>query len=362
MEFGSRVLLVTSDSSSPELKMQYEKVIELLTLKGISVAHFDGVRPNPTTDMVREGAELARVSGAKVIIGYGGGSSMDAAKAISVEATHDGSCWDYLFYKTPQPDPGKLIPVITVTTTSGTGAHITQIAVITNSNERDKSALYNASLFPKVSIIDPELMVSVPAVVTANTGFDVFCHAFESILHPKSNRFTELLAWEAISIVFKTLPLLRDDLKNIELRERMAFADTLAGMVLSNTGVTLPHGVGMAIGGMYPHVAHGEALAIVYPSFASFTWESAVEKFAKVGRMLNGELNHLTDKEAASHAPGELTEFLKSMGLFKKLRDVKVPESEIQKLALQSMVLPDYLNNPRIAGEEEMTEIVKSSF
>ena len=107
----------------------------------MEVVHYDGVVPNPTVESITAGAQMAKSFGADVIVGLGGGSSMDSAKAISVEATHEGTCWDYLFYKTPQPDPEKLLPVIAVSTTSGTGSQVTQVAVVTNSQARDKSAL-----------------------------------------------------------------------------------------------------------------------------------------------------------------------------------------------------------------------------
>ena len=101
----------------------------------------------------------------------------DSAKAIAVEASHDGSAWDYLFYKNTQPTE-KTLPIITVSTTSGTGSQVTQVAVITNSQKRDKSAIYHPNVYPRISIVDPELMISVPPKITAATGFDVFCHAF----------------------------------------------------------------------------------------------------------------------------------------------------------------------------------------
>jgi alcohol dehydrogenase class IV len=287
---------------------------------------------------------------------------MDAAKAISVEATHEGSCWDYLFYKTPQPDPNKLLPVIAVSTTSGTGSQVTQVAVVTNTQERDKSALYNNILYPKVCIIDPELMMSVPKFVTATTGFDVLCHAFESAIHPNAGAYVNLLAWEAINLVVANLPTLVNNLSDIEKRQKMAWADTLGGLCIANAGVTLPHGMGMAIGGMYPHVAHGEALAIVYPAFAEFTWKSAIPPFARLARIMNPILHSVPDDEAAFNAVKEITVFLQSIGLSKKLEEINMPENEIEALARQCMVLPDYSNNPRVATVAEMVELVRSSY
>jgi len=361
-KYGTKVLLVTSPAKVPAFREKYTKVKNILTASGIEVAHYDRVIPNPTTETITAGAEMAKSFGAEVIIGFGGGSSMDAAKAISVEATHEGTSWDYLFYKTPQPDPKKLLPVIVVSTTSGTGSQVTQVAVITNTLERDKSALYNNILYPEVCIVDPEMMVTVPEFVTATTGFDVLCHAFESTINPGTGAYVDLLAWEAIALVTEYLPKVLANLTDISAREKMAWADTLAGLCIANAGVTLPHGMGMAIGGMYPHVAHGEALAIVYPACIAFTWEAAIPQFSKLARILNPSMNSVSDHEAASRSTAEITGFLKSIKLNKSLSDVGMPENEISDLAAQSMVLPDYKGNPRVATEDEMIELVKSCF
>ena len=360
--YGNNALLVTTRATIPALEQQYSKVKKILTDKGIYVTHFDGVIPNPTVQTITAGAKMARESGADVIIGLGGGSSMDAAKAISVECTHLGTSWDYLYYKTPQPVEKKLLPVIAVSTTSGTGSQVTQVAVITNSENRDKSALYNNILYPKICIIDPELMLSVPHFVTATTGFDVFCHAFESTINKGTGAYVDLLAWEAISIVTEFLPKVLINLNDIEAREKMALADLLAGLCIANAGVTLPHGMGMAIGGMYPDVVHGEALAIVYPAFTRFTWKSAISQFAKLARLLNYDLINVSDELAAEKAITEVDNFLKRIGLWISLKEKGMPENEINALAKQCMVLPDYKENPRVATEEEMIELVKQSY
>ncbi|MCX6227556.1 MAG: iron-containing alcohol dehydrogenase [Bacteroidia bacterium] len=362
LQYGKKALLVTTPAANPALAEQYTRVKEDLADQGIVVIHFDGVIPNPTVATISAGALMARKFGAEVIVGLGGGSSMDAAKAISVEATHPGTSWDYLFYKTPQPDPKKLLPVIAVSTTSGTGSQVTQVAVVTNPEVRDKSALYNNILYPQVCIIDPDLMLTVPKFVTATTGFDVLCHAFESTINPGTGAYVDLLAWEAISIVAGNLPLALSDLNDIDAREKMAWADTLAGLCIANAGVTLPHGMGMAIGGMYPHVAHGEALAIVYPAFAEFTWEAAIPQFAKLSKILNPHLIGYSDHDAARKSPLEIVKFLHLIGLNKKLSDINMPENEIGALAKQCMVLPDYKGNPRVATADEMIELVRNSF
>ncbi len=361
-KYGTKALLVTTNSAAPIRRAQYDKIITILKDAGIETAHYQGVIPNPTIESITAGAEMAKNFGAELIIGLGGGSAMDSAKAISVEATHEGTSWDYLFYKSPQPDPEKLLPIIAVSTTSGTGSHVTQVAVVTNSQNRDKSALYNNILYPQVCIVDPELMLTVPKFVTATTGFDVLCHAFESTINQGTGAYVDLLAWEAIGLVAEYLPKLLANLNDIEAREKMAWADTLAGLCIANAGVTLPHGMGMAIGGMYPHVAHGEALAIIYPACVAFTWEAAIPQFSKLARILNPELIAVSDKEAASKSVEEVRNLLKQIQLDKKLSDINMPENEIEKLAEQCMVLPDYKGNPRVASKEEMIALVKASF
>ncbi len=357
--FGKKCLLVTTPSNQA-LHQIYHRVIDILENAGMQVTHFDGVTPNPTTDDISRGTEMAKSSQANLIIGLGGGSSMDAAKAIAVEATHEGSCWDYLFYK-KQPSE-KTLPVVAISTTSGTGSHVTQVAVVTNSKARDKSALYNSLLYPRVSIIDPELMISIPSFVTATTGFDVLCHAFESMLHPNCGAYVELLSREAIRIVAEHLPKVLDQPTCVSSRSAMAYADTLAGICIANAGVTLPHGMGMAIGGMYPHVAHGQALAIVYPACTAFTCNTAVDQSAFLSRVLDNEVCRIDNIEAASKAPKVITDFLKKINLYKKLSDVGVPKSELGDLAKQSMVLPDYKNNPRVASLNDIRHLVEAAY
>lgn len=152
---GRRCLLV-SMAEAPEFSALYRKVKDLLRDSHIQVAHFDGVVPNPTTEVVSSGARLVRELEADVVLGLGGGSSLDTAKAVAVEASHPGTCWDYLFFRKTQPTD-KTLPVVAVTTTSGTGSHVTEVAVVTNPAERIKSALYHSVLYPRVADVEDVL-------------------------------------------------------------------------------------------------------------------------------------------------------------------------------------------------------------
>jgi alcohol dehydrogenase len=145
---------------------------------GVEVTHFAGAVPNPTTESVSAGATAARGGRIDIALGLGGGSSIDTAKAIAVEATHPGAAWDYLYFKQSPTD--KTLPVVAVPTTSGTGSHVTQVAVLTETATKTKSAIFHPRVYPRISIVDPDLMSTVPRDVTASTGFDVFAHAFLS--------------------------------------------------------------------------------------------------------------------------------------------------------------------------------------
>ncbi len=357
--YGCRCLIVSGPKEGA-LRDLYPIVGDLLEHLGLDWEHFDGVLPNPTVDLISTGARLAKKFKADVILGIGGGSSLDTAKAIAVEATHEGTSWDYLFFK--QRPSNKTLPVVAVGTTSGSGSQATQVAVVTDTASRTKSALSNAHLIPRVGIVDPQLTLSVPSIVTATTGFDVLAHAFESILNPRSNGATELFAWEALRRVVYDLLTAVQEGANLAARSSMAWADTLAGMSICRAGVTLPHGIAMAVGGMFPSTPHGMALASVYRACLEFTWESAVSAFARLARILKPSLEDVDMPDAAAACPVLVDEFMSGIGLAFSLKDFGVSKDEIPALAKQSMVLPDYTNNPRVPTYDEMVQIIAASF
>jgi len=360
--FGKRCLLVTvPPESAPVFPALFDRVKGYLREAGVEVEHFAGVIPNPTTASVSAGAQMAKEFGAEVVLGVGGGSSMDTAKAIAVEATHPGTAWDYLWFSEKQPTE-QTLPIVATTTTSGTGSQVTQVAVVTNPAEKNKSAIFNNNVYARVAIVDPELMVTVPQHVTASTGFDVFCHAFESYLHVNASPYTDLLALEAIRLVAQHLPVVVEDGSNLEAREAMAWADTLAGLCIANAGVTLPHGIGMTIGGYCPHVMHGEALAVTYPEFTRYTYPYAVKQFATMGRIFDPRLEDEPDEVAAEKSCELIDELLKKIGMWLSLEGLGVTEEEVVLIADHSQVLPDYKNNPRVATRDEIYEILQKSY
>ena len=359
---GRRCLLVTgSPDSPPSFRKLFDALKENLKNADIPVEHFTGVIPNPTTDVVSAGAEMAKAFKADVILGVGGGSSMDTAKAIAVEATHTGTAWDYRWCSETQPTE-RTLPIVAIPTTAGTGSEVTQVAVLTNPKEKDKSAIYNDIIYPKIAIVDPELTLTVPSSVTSQTGFDVFTHAFESFLHPNASPFIEILAKKAITLVAENLPKVVKDGDNLESRECMALASTLAGLCIAHAGVTLPHGIGMTISGYCPKVPHGVALAVVYPEFTRYTYPFAPSKFADIGRLLDPSLENEPDEIAAESFCEIIDEFMKEINMWLDLESFGVTKEEIELIADHSQVLPDYKNNPRVATRDEIYEILMRSF
>jgi alcohol dehydrogenase class IV len=357
--FGHRCLLVTVPDA-PEFQGLFGRVKGFLAAARVAVSHFDGVIPNPTTEVVSRGSRMAKDFKADVVLGVGGGSSMDTAKAIAVEATHPGTVWDYLFFRETQPTE-KTLPIVAVTTTSGTGSHVTQVAVVTNPAEKNKSAVFHARVYPRTSLVDPDLMLTLPAEVTAATGFDVFAHAFESYINPNGSPYTDMMALEALAIVAKFLPAAIRNGRDTEARERMAWADTLAGLCIANSGVTLPHGIGMAVGGLYPHVAHGQALAAVYPAVLRYSYRTVPAKFAVVGRIFDRTIARAKGVKAAELSVAALERFLKKIGMNLTLGRLRVPKEELEALALQSLVLPDYKNHPKVATLKDVSKILEES-
>ena len=357
--FGKRCLIVTGPVF-PTIDSVFDRVKSSLQKAAVEWASFDGVIPNPTTDCVTKGADMAKKFGAEVILGAGGGSSMDTAKAIAVEATHPGTAWDYLFFKTSPTT--KSLPIIAVSATSGTGSQVTQVAVMTETKTKTKSAIYNSVIYPKVAIVDPDLMETLPPHITASTGFDAFCHAFESYLHPAASPYTGLMALEAIELVSTYLPGVVADGKDKKGREALAWADTLAGLCIANAGVTLPHGIGMTISGQCPQIIHGESLALTYPEFTHFTYPYAIPKFADMGHIFQPNLKNVPDEEAAVRSCEALDLFLKKIGMWLSLKGLGATMEDISAIADNSRVLPDYKNNPRIASRDEIYEILVKSY
>ncbi|RHW42841.1 iron-containing alcohol dehydrogenase [Neobacillus notoginsengisoli] len=284
---------------------------------------------------------------------------MDTAKAVALRAKNEHFSWKDCFEKFANPFSDEIraeaLPVLAVTTTSGTGSHVTQASVISDSINKEKLTLFHSCLFPKESFVDPDFMRTVPQTTTAVTGFDAMCHAMESYFNPRANMLTETLSLQAISIIVETLPLVLEDPENIELREKLAYADTLAGICLSNAGAEAPHPIAETINGYFPKMAHGETLALVYPNYLSHASTAIPNKIETLIQILK---NYRPSKDTGSLgelASETMKDFLRAIGLDKPFTFAGDKDALVQELKEKL-----FFNLP-LTDSKQMQEILAKS-
>jgi alcohol dehydrogenase class IV len=343
---GKRCLIVSRPINGSQQKT-YERINKILQDAGIEFHYFDKIVPNPTTNGVEQGIQEAIKHNVDFILGIGGGSVLDSAKLIAFLYNESGTVnWTEAINKYDNPfsieeKPASAIPFIAVSTTSGTGSQVTQAAVVTDLDQKNKVTVFHAGLFPSVSIVDPELMLSAPPLVTAATGFDAFTHAFESFLGNLTSPLTENMSLQAIKLVFDFLPRAVNNPNDLEARTQLAWADTLAGMCLANGGADFPHPLGEIIGGICQRIPHGETLAMVYPAFLEYKQPLANDKFEKVATYLNQEGEN---KNLIEHIIG----LLEQVGLSDCFKRANITEEEYKLITNHPLL---NLLRPNLATE-----------
>jgi alcohol dehydrogenase len=356
-DLGKKALVVTGKSSAKKAGF-LDTVAESLEDQHIEWLLFDEVEPNPLTTTVERGAKIARENGVDFVIGLGGGSAMDTAKGIAFAALNEGSVNDYIAGK-----PGKdALPIVLITTTAGTGSEANNYAVFTNPNTKVKKSLKSPKIYARFSIIDPELMLSVPRNVTASTGIDVFFHAMEAYIGRRSQPFTDALALEAIRLVAENLKGACEHGEDIRYRERMAWANTLAGVAINLSGTCGIHGLGHTLSGFY-NVAHGESLSAVSIAFMRFCIPEAPGKFAKVAEALGVDVRGLTLAEAAEKSVEALKDLMDSVKVPESISAFGITEKDIDMLAEHAFTwLTHNLEaSPKIPTLEDVKKIYRES-
>lgn len=266
---GKKALLVTSAGQSVKRFGYLDRVREQLARAGAQAVLYDRITPNPTKDEVMAGTALCREQGCDFVVGLGGGSSIDAAKAIAVMAGNPGDYWDYISGGTGKGKavPNEPLPIVAITTTAGTGTEADPWTVITNEETQEKIGFGYEKTFPVLSVVDPELMVSVPARLTAYQGFDALFHSTEGYLNRTASPISDLLALEAIRLVGKSLPHAVRDGADLEARADVALANTLSGMVESLSGCISEHSIAHAMSAFHPKLPHGAALIAISKAY-----------------------------------------------------------------------------------------------
>ncbi len=359
-KLGKRAFIVTDTIME---KLGYvEKCIQQLNKKSITVSTYNKVDAEPTNIHVLEALSLCKEEKCDFIIGIGGGSCIDAAKAVAVLYTNGGEVEDYV-----QKDidiENNPLPLIAIPTTSGTGSEVTSVAVITNKKTDVKMMMKHPSFIPKVAIIDPVLTSSLPPQITAATGIDALCHAIEAYISKVSQPLTDVLALSAIESIMKYLRIAYEDGRNMEAREAMMIASLQAGIAFSNASVTLVHGMSRPVGALF-HVPHGISNAILLPTVLEFTKTSAMKRLAKIGRSLNKDLYSNSDEEVADYTLGEIKKLCFDLCI-PNLKEYGIDEIEfenaISKMASDAIESGSPANNPRVPSYDEIKELYRECF
>jgi alcohol dehydrogenase class IV len=281
--YGKNVLLVTGRTSTKKSGL-LTTVIQLLKAAGLECSVFDQIEPNPTTSMVYAGVEALHTGGCDMVIGLGGGSIMDAAKAIAFAAKNSGDIMDYVYGRKL---PGEALPIILIPTTCGTGSEGNSFAVVTDSETGDKKSLRCTSIIAKLSLIDPTLMQTMPKSTLASVGFDALCHCSESFLSAGRQLLTTVWAQEGIRLVYESLPSLYRGTGNADDWEKLTLASTVGGMCIGIAGVTAPHGLEHPASGLR-NIVHGRGLAALTPIIYEKSIKAAPHLFASISKLLGG--------------------------------------------------------------------------
>lgn len=278
--FGKKTLIVTDQSM---VRFGYLKIItDLLSKNNISYIVFDEVNFEPTDICIANGAHLFRDNSCDFLIGLGGGSPIDAMKAIALTHNHPGKISDFM----GKSYLGDTPPMLAIPTTAGTGSETTQYTIITDTENDVKMLLKGPSLIPTMAILDSSLTMTVPPLITASTGIDALCHAIEAYTSKKSQSLANMYALDAISKIFKYLPICYKEPTNRIAREQMVLASFEAGCAFNNSSVTLIHGMSRPIGANF-HIAHGLSNAVLLYACLDFAKDAIYDKLAKIARYTN---------------------------------------------------------------------------
>lgn len=288
---GSKALLVISNGTSTRANGYLAATEEQLRMAGIETVVFDRIEANPLKSTVMAGAAAARGNGCDLVVALGGGSVMDAAKAIALMAVNDGDLWDYVSDGTgkgmkPAHEP---LPLVAISTTAGTGSEADAWGVVTNSETHEKIGVKGA--FPVLSVVDPRLMLTVPPAFTAYQGFDALFHSVESYISKFANLVSDMYALTAIENVARNLPRAVADGNDLEARTRVAFGNTLSGVVMCLSATTSQHSMEHAMSAYHQALPHGAGLIMLSKAYFSFFVEKHVcdDRFVRMARAMGME-------------------------------------------------------------------------
>lgn len=334
--YGKKALIVISGGTSMKKNGYLERVQNLLKEQNIASIVFDKILPNPVKDHVMEGAFMAKSHGCDFIIGLGGGSSIDSAKSIAVMAKNPGDYWDYVFGGSGKGQPVKngVLPIVAITTTAGTGTEADPWTVITKTETNEKIGYGIPETFPKLAIVDPELMLTVPKNMTIYQGFDAFFHAVEGYIANIATPISDLYALKSIELVSKSLPTAVADGSNLEARTDIALANTLSGFVESTSCCTSEHSMEHALSAFHPDLPHGAGLIMLSEAYFNFFADKVPERFIEMAKVMGKNPDSVEEKERPFLFVEALKELIEKCGVDDlKMSDFGIKEDEMDELA-----------------------------
>ncbi len=353
---GNKVLLVLDQALGQAGVAR--QVVRPLEAHGISCVLYDKVTSEPEPDLADQGAALAREQSCDIVLGVGGGSTLDVAKASAMLAVNTGKAEDYIGLETV-PKPG--LPTIMVPTTAGTGSEVTFTAVFTMREKKKKGGINSRFLYPDVALLDPELTATLPPHPTATTGMDALTHAIEGFTSIQSNPMSDLVATKAIALIGANLKQAVHGGDDLRARKGMLLGSLMGGLALASAGVGACHALAYPLGAFFD-IPHGLANAVLLPYIMEYNLNDAETKYADVAAFMG------VDASEHSQPPAEAgVEVIKKLsadiGIPQRLTDLEIPESAIGEMADMAMTVSRPLeNNPRKVTKEDAVSIYKAAF
>lgn len=318
----------------------------------VRVVIFDTVSVNPRLSELMEGTEIGKREHADLVIGFGGGSALDAAKGIAVGIGHREGIEEF-YYNHKEPTR-KTLPIVAIPTTAGTGSELSKAAIITDDKKKVKGGIRGEALYPKLAIVDSYFTETVPFKVTMETGFDVLAHAVESYISKAATPYTEMQSEYAIQIAGKYLPRLARNLGDVEAREKMSFASMIMGINLGNSSTCLPHRLQYPLGA-HTDTSHGQGLAALFPAWMACEYKYADDKVKRVMQLLaNADCRCEADVESV------IKRFIADVGLTVSLRELGIVEEMLEQMADE--VTGNIQNDPAAQEEEIIRRLYRMAY
>lgn len=352
-KMGFRKALIVTDPGLSKIGVA-NTVSDKLAAQGIPATVFDGAQPNPTVSNVNAGLEALKAAQADLVVSLGGGSSHDCAKGIALVAANGGKIEDYEGVdKSAKPQ----LPLLAVNTTAGTASEMTRFTIITDETRHVKMAIVDKHVTPFLSVNDSSMMEGMPASLTAATGMDALTHAVESYVSTAATPLTDACAVKAIELIARYLPTAVSEPKNQEAREKMAYAQFLAGMAFNNASLGYVHAMAHQLGGLYD-LPHGVCNALLLPHVEAFNMSAASGKLNEVGAILQANNPQLAGLDPVA----AIKKLADIVGIPKSLEELGVKREDFDVLAANALKDVCGFTNPVQASHAEIVGIFAEAY